>query len=93
MITRSLILISPIHQYIYIASSSRDISTFMIKENTPEDILVCAAELKTAYKVVNHHQSFNSLDFYECPSQYLNFYGNPKVGAYHNIIIYLLLLH
>ncbi|KAF0685300.1 protein FAM200B-like, partial [Aphis craccivora] len=47
---------------ISIASSSQDISTFMVKENTPEDILVCAAELTTAYKVVNHHQSFNSLD-------------------------------
>jgi len=34
----------------------------MVKENTPKDILVCAAELTTAYKVVNHHQSFNSLD-------------------------------
>lgn len=44
------------------ASSSRDISSFMVKENTQEDILVCAAELTTAYKVVNHHQSFNSLD-------------------------------
>jgi thioredoxin-related protein len=39
-----------------IASYSRDTSTFIVKENTPEDILVCAAELTTAYKVVNHHQ-------------------------------------
>ena len=39
-----------------IASSSQDISTVMVKENTPEVILVCAAELTTAYKVVNHHQ-------------------------------------
>lgn len=45
-----------------VASTSRNISSFMVKENTPEEILVCAAELTTAYKVINHHQSFNSLD-------------------------------
>lgn len=47
---------------ISIASTSRDISSYMVRENTPEDALVCAAELTTAYKVINHHQSFNSLD-------------------------------
>ena len=36
-----------------IASISRDISAFMIKENTPEDILIYATELTAAYKVVN----------------------------------------
>jgi len=45
-----------------IASTSQDISSFMVKQNTPEDVLVCAAELTTVYKIINHHQSFNSLD-------------------------------
>jgi len=34
----------------------------MVKENIPEYILLCAAELSTAYKVFNHHQSFSLLD-------------------------------
>lgn len=46
-----------------IASTSRDISTLMVKENTPEYILVCATELRRAYNVVNHHQSFYLLDW------------------------------
>ncbi|CAG5005597.1 unnamed protein product [Parnassius apollo] len=45
-----------------VASTSRDISTFMITQCTAEDMLICAAELTTAYKVVKHHQSFSSLD-------------------------------
>lgn len=34
----------------------------MAKRNIPEDILACAAGLTTAYKVVNHHQSFNTFE-------------------------------
>ncbi|KAH9632985.1 hypothetical protein HF086_000345 [Spodoptera exigua] len=34
----------------------------MTKEDTQEDLLISAAELTTAYKVVKHHQSFSSLD-------------------------------
>lgn len=45
-----------------IDSTSRDISSYMVTENTPEDILVCAADLITAYKIINHHHSYNSLD-------------------------------
>lgn len=45
-----------------VASTSKDISTFMVKQSTPEDTLIRAAELTTAYRVVMHHQSFNSLD-------------------------------
>ena len=45
-----------------VASTSKPISTFMIKEDTQEELLVAAAELTTAYKVVKHHQSFSSLD-------------------------------
>lgn len=44
------------------STTSMPISSFMIKPDTPEDELVCAAELTTAFKVVNHHQSFSSLD-------------------------------
>lgn len=45
-----------------VASTSKGISTFMIKQDTPEDILIRSAELTTAYRVVKHHESFNSLD-------------------------------
>lgn len=45
-----------------VASTSKGISTFMIKQDTPEDILKRSAELTTAYRVVKHHESFNSLD-------------------------------
>lgn len=45
-----------------VASTSKDISSFMVKQDSKEDILICAAELTTAYKIVNHHQSFSSLD-------------------------------
>lgn len=48
-----------------IYNTSLDISTFMIKQNTTEDILICAAELTTAYKVVKHHQSFSSFGLYD----------------------------
>ncbi|GLV33368.1 hypothetical protein CBL_20114 [Carabus blaptoides fortunei] len=44
------------------ASTSTDISSFMIRKDTNEEILIAAAELTTAYKVVRHHKSFNSLD-------------------------------
>ncbi|XP_044757446.1 uncharacterized protein LOC123315687 [Coccinella septempunctata] len=45
-----------------VASTSKDILSFMIKQNSTEDTLICAAELTTAYKVVKHHQSFSSID-------------------------------
>ena len=45
-----------------IVSTSKSTSGFMIKEDTKEDLLISAAELTTAYKVVKHHQSFSSLD-------------------------------
>lgn len=44
------------------ATTSRSVADFMIKEDTQEELLIAAAELTTAYKVVKHHQSFNSLD-------------------------------
>lgn len=44
------------------ASTSKDISNFMIQKDSKEEILIAAAELTMAYKVVRHHQSFNSLD-------------------------------
>jgi len=34
----------------------------MIKKDSEEEILVADAELTSAYKVVRHYQSFNSLD-------------------------------
>lgn len=40
-----------------VASTSKNISSFMIKQNSTEDTLICAAELTTAYKVVKHHHS------------------------------------
>ncbi|KAK5648366.1 hypothetical protein RI129_003258 [Pyrocoelia pectoralis] len=45
-----------------VASTSKDILSFMVKQNSMEDTLISAAELTTAYKVVKHHQSFSSLD-------------------------------
>ena len=45
-----------------VVSTSRPISGFMIKEDTQEELLIAAAELTTAYKVVKHHQYFSSLD-------------------------------
>ncbi|XP_044765413.1 zinc finger MYM-type protein 1-like [Coccinella septempunctata] len=40
-----------------VASTSKDISFFMIKQNSTEDNLICAADLTPAHKVVKHHQS------------------------------------
>lgn len=34
----------------------------MIKEDTQEKLLIAAAVLTTAYKIVKHHKSFSSLD-------------------------------
>lgn len=34
----------------------------MINENNQEELFIAAAELTTVYKVVKHHQAFNSLD-------------------------------
>ncbi|KAF0703538.1 protein FAM200B-like [Aphis craccivora] len=45
-----------------VVSTSSPISKFMIKQDTQEELLITAAELTTAYKVVKHHQSFSSLD-------------------------------
>lgn len=45
-----------------VVSTSSPISKFMIKQDTQEALLITAAELTTAYKVVKHHQSFSSLD-------------------------------
>lgn len=45
-----------------VVSTASPISRFMIKEDTKEELLIAAAELTTAYKVIKHHQSFSSLD-------------------------------
>jgi len=40
----------------------RPYPNFMIKQDTQEELLITAAKLTTAYKVVQHHQYFSSLD-------------------------------
>jgi hypothetical protein len=46
-----------------VVSTSSPISEFMkFKQDTQEELLITAAELTIAYKVVKHHQSFSSLD-------------------------------
>jgi hypothetical protein len=44
------------------SSSSKQVCEYFAKKDTKEEILVAAAKLATAYKVIKHHQSFSSLD-------------------------------
>lgn len=44
------------------ATSSKPIIDFFVKKDSKEDVMVAAAELATAYHVVKHHHSFNSVD-------------------------------
>lgn len=45
------------------ASSSRKINSFCVNSDSNEHPLVCAAELTATYEVINHHQSFKSVDY------------------------------
>ncbi|XP_039950958.1 uncharacterized protein LOC120768361 [Bactrocera tryoni] len=47
---------------ITIDSCSKDISSFMVKKNTQLEHLIKVAEITSSYRIVNHHQSFSSLD-------------------------------
>lgn len=51
----------------------------MIKQDTQEELLITAAELTTAYKVVKHHQSFSSLDCIVKLNAMM--YSDSKIGA------------
>lgn len=44
------------------ASTSKDISSFFVKQKTAQCHLISAAELTTAFKIINHPQSFSSVD-------------------------------
>lgn len=56
---RRAIATSPTHRY---RPLNGLFPTFMVDENGAEDISVCFAERTAAYKAVNRHRSFNSLD-------------------------------
>lgn len=45
-----------------IASQSKEICSFMIKKNTKLERLIHVAELTSAFRIINHHQSFNCMD-------------------------------
>lgn len=64
-----------------VVAIARSISEQMIKENTQEEVLIAAAELTTAYKVVKHHLSFISLDCTMKLNSIMN--SDSKIAANH----------